>query len=89
MSQEHQHEWIVFSTAVNIVSLLVRCECGAVGLVKAPTAKEWGRAFHAPSHPYPWKEPQRVEILEGWTTEKRIYPKGYNVVRRTGPDSLI
>lgn len=82
MSQEHEHKWMVFSTVVDMVSLFVRCECGAVGLVKDPTAEEWSKAYHAPSLNYPWPEPQRVEVLEGWTTVRREDSGHYDVVKR-------
>jgi hypothetical protein len=65
---EHNHDWHVFSTILDKSSLLVRCECGAVGVVEDPSKAEWNKAFHAPSHPYQWGEPDRVKIIPGYTT---------------------
>lgn len=49
----HAHEWVVFSTALADVCLLVQCvDCGMVGIVPDPSEKEWSDAFHAPSRPY-------------------------------------
>ncbi len=60
---QHAHEWLVFSTALDTGSLLVRCRaCGALGTVERPSAEEWQRAFTAPSAPYPWTEPDRVTV---------------------------
>ena len=61
-----QHEWGVFSTVLEDVTLLVQCvECGAYGRVCDPTADEWQQAFHAPSNPYHWPDKERVELLLG------------------------
>ena len=64
----HDHEWYIFSTIVDQVKLLARCECGAVGTIAAPTGEEWEKAFHALSKPYRWNGPERVELLPGFTT---------------------
>jgi succinate dehydrogenase/fumarate reductase-like Fe-S protein len=38
----HEHKWVVYSTALAEVSLLVRCiECGALGSVRDPSEEEW------------------------------------------------
>jgi hypothetical protein len=58
-----QHEWWVFSTAIGARLLMLYCEkTGATGVVRNPTTEEWSRAFMAPSSPYRWHEPDRVEI---------------------------
>jgi hypothetical protein len=55
------HEWRVVSTASHPVCLELQCSsCGTYGTVDDPTADEWEEAFHAPSKPYPWTEPDRV-----------------------------
>lgn len=57
------HEWVVFSTALKDVSLLVQCvNCGAGGTVDDPTKEEWSEAFHAPTSPYGWDNGSRVVI---------------------------
>jgi hypothetical protein len=57
----HNHEWVVFSTALADVSLMVRCDgCGAWGTVDDPSAEEWSEAFHAPTKPYRWNDGSRV-----------------------------
>jgi hypothetical protein len=59
--QPHEHEWVVFSTALATVSLMVQCVgCGAWGTVDDPSEEEWSAAFHAPSRPYRWGEGSRV-----------------------------
>ena len=65
MKPKCEHKWIVFSTAVVSVALILRCKtCGKVGVVKDPTAREWSKAFHAPTDPYPWRgKAARVEVL--------------------------
>ncbi len=58
-----EHEWIVFSTALAEVRIMVQCvECGAHGTVDDPTKDEWADAFHAPSQPYLWDDNSRVTI---------------------------
>lgn len=58
------HSWVVFSTCLSTVKLMVQCAgCGIVGVVPEPTVQEWGDAFHAPSNPYQWTEPERVRVL--------------------------
>ncbi len=57
------HEWVVFSTALQEVCLMVECvECGAFGTVDDPTKQEWRRAFSASSHPYGWAAKERVTV---------------------------
>jgi hypothetical protein len=59
------HEWVVFSTCLGTVELMVECaKCGAFGTVASPTQEEWSEAFHAPSKPYAWHDPSRVTIRE-------------------------
>jgi len=78
---KHSHRWIVFSTLLDKVWLLVMCECGDVGAVKDPTDEEWMKAYHAPSSPYPWLEPDRVDVLEGWTSVQDKDHKVWRVVK--------
>lgn len=57
------HDWWVFSTAILDGVLMVECRAtGAFGIVRNPTKEEWRKAFHAPSRPYRWDQPERVEI---------------------------
>jgi hypothetical protein len=60
---KHEHEWVVFSTALQEGLLMLQCvECGAMGTVDDPTREEWAEAFHAPSRPYRWTEEARVHV---------------------------
>lgn len=57
------HEWVVFSTALQQVCLMVECaKCGAFGTVDDPTKDEWRRAFRASSQPYGWGANERVTV---------------------------
>ena len=38
----HTHDWYVFSTEMSTISLLVKCECGDVGLVGDPLQRRMG-----------------------------------------------
>lgn len=59
----HEHEWVVYSTAIGDCCLMLQCvECGAMATVDDPTKEEWSRAFHAPSRPYLWTEEGRVHV---------------------------
>jgi len=77
----HSHKWIVFSTLLEESWLLVKCECGDVGAIKDPTSEEWSEAYHAPSSPYLWPDPERVEVLPGWTTVFNSDHRVWTVVR--------
>jgi len=58
------HDWWVVSTAVQDGVLMLECEkTGALGIVRNPTRKEWKSAFYAPSNPYRWNDPLRVEVI--------------------------
>jgi hypothetical protein len=58
---EAGHEWVVYSTALNEVWLMLQCvECGLLGTVEDPSPEEWSEAFHAPSSPYRWRDELRV-----------------------------
>jgi len=62
-AEECDHEWVVFSTALNEGCLMVQCViCGAHGSVDDPAADEWNEAFYAPSNPYRWMDYERVNI---------------------------
>lgn len=64
-SEKHKHHWVVFSTALKQVCLMVQCvECGAYGTVDDPTAEEWKDGFFAPDHPYRWHDDARVTIKD-------------------------
>lgn len=70
-----KHEWVVFSTALAEVCIMVQCvECGAHGTVDDPTIEEWGRAFDASENPYLWREDSRVTLrgLDGDCFVERI-----------------
>jgi hypothetical protein len=57
------HNWVVFSTALEEGWLMVQClTCAAGGTVDDPSAAEWRAAFHAPSRPYRWTYPARVTL---------------------------
>jgi hypothetical protein len=59
----HEHHWVVFSTAIREVALLVGCaECGAFGTVDDPTPEEWAEAFDASLNPYRWHDGTRVTV---------------------------
>lgn len=59
----HEHDWWVFSTAIQDVVIMCQCrDCGAFGIVEEHSREEWGQAFHAPSHPYRWHDPERVIV---------------------------
>jgi hypothetical protein len=62
-TKPHQHEWVVFSTALKECCLMVQCvECGTIGTVDDPSQKEWQDAFDAPSNPYRWDDESRVTV---------------------------
>ena len=62
--EEVTRDWWVFSTALEDVVLMLECRnTGAYGIVRNPTRKEWREAFYAPSKPYRWTQPERVEIV--------------------------
>ncbi len=57
----HNHEWVVFSTALKEGWLMLQCvECGAMGTIDDPSTEEWSAAFLAPSRPYRWHDLARV-----------------------------
>jgi len=57
------HEWVVFSTALAEVWLMVQCvRCGAHGTVDDPSKDEWAEAFTAPLAPYLWADNARVTL---------------------------
>ncbi len=57
------HEWVVFSTALKDVCLMVQCvQCGAMGTVDDPDEQEWSEAYYAPSQPYGWDDDSRVTV---------------------------
>lgn len=65
-----QHEWVVFSTALQEGWLMLQCvECGMMGTVENPTKEEWSEAFHAPSQPYRWYDDACVVIKDHLTSE--------------------
>lgn len=55
------HDWTVYSTAINQICLELICEnCLSAGIVDDPTKQEWCEASTAPSKPYHWDDPTRV-----------------------------
>ena len=59
----HEHEWVVYSTAMKERWLMLQCaDCGTMATVDDPTKEEWSRAFHAPSKPYRWTDEARVHV---------------------------
>ena len=65
ITEDHTHEWVVFSTALAEGWLMLQCvECGRHGTVENPSREEWSEAFHAPSRPYRWRDEARV-VLKG------------------------
>ena len=57
-------DWRVFSTNLTTVELMLRCaKTDAFGVVPNPTAEEWERAFHAPSHPYRWPKSEYGRVV--------------------------
>lgn len=78
---KHEHEWVVFSTALTEVWLMVQCVvCRAMGTVDHPTTAEWAKAFYAPSRPYLWPDASRVTIRHP------IFAKPYVVRKCEGPN---
>lgn len=64
MPQECNHKWMVVSTCVTTVELIVQCtNCRSAGIVSDPTKKEWRKAWSAPSNPYRWENNDRVTLL--------------------------
>lgn len=56
------HEWQVVSTVLSESALQTHCKiCGLYGSVSDPSDDEWEKAFEAPSSPYDWLHPERVE----------------------------
>jgi hypothetical protein len=62
-SMNHEHEWVVYSTAMKECWLMLQCvECGAMATVDDPTKQEWRQAFYAPSRPYRWTDEAQVHV---------------------------
>ena len=77
----HDHEWVVFSTALSEGSLMLQCvQCGAMGTVDQPTKEEWNDAFHASTCPHRWRDATRVTIRHA------TFPEFYVVPKQPGPD---
>lgn len=59
----NEHEWVVFSTAINDGVLMLQCvDCGKNAIVSDPTLEEWSEAFTAPTQPYRWRDQGRVRV---------------------------
>ena len=57
------HEWVVFSTALEEGWLMLQCvNCGLHATVDDPSKKEWSQAYDAPSKPYRWHDATRVVL---------------------------
>jgi hypothetical protein len=81
MTNDCEHEWVVFSTVLAEKLLMVQCvKCGAMGTIDRPTKQEWRRAFRAPSCPYRWHDGLRVTIRHP------ICPDFYVVRKQPGLD---
>jgi hypothetical protein len=58
------HDWMVFTTYVEDVSIGVFCRrCGCDGVIRKPTRADWMRAFDAPNNPYPWRNGHAVRFI--------------------------
>jgi hypothetical protein len=70
------HEWVVFSTALAEVWLMLQCvhHCSAYGSVDDPNSDEWAEAFYAPSDPYLWADKSRVTIRGCFDPKPLIIP---------------
>ena len=56
------HDWQVVCLITSEIALQTQCKrCSLYGSVSDPTEEEWAKGFGAPSNPYDWLEPQRVE----------------------------
>ena len=63
--KRHQHEWVVFSSALQEHWLMLQCvECGVMGTVEDPSAYEWKRAGKASMRPFRWSDDKRVVVRE-------------------------
>lgn len=70
------HEWVVFSTAMNDGCLMLQCvQCGLHATVDDPSKEEWSKAYHAPSKPYRWRDETRVVIHEEHPADQRYVQK--------------
>ena len=59
MTDCNEHEWVVFSTCLGTIELMVECvKCGAFGTVPEPTREEWSRAVDV----YRWHDNSRVIV---------------------------
>ncbi|MCD0459568.1 hypothetical protein [Roseiconus lacunae] len=82
-AEQCNHEWVVFSTAIDDGCLMVQCvNCGAHGSVDDPSPEEWSEAFHAPTHPYLWTEKRRVNV-------RGVLPPGSWYVGRVDDQSSL
>ena len=71
-----EHEWVVFSTAVDQGWLMLQCvNCGLHATVDDPSKEEWSEAFYAPSQPYRWHDEARVVIHEDKPAHRRYVQK--------------
>src|SRR5262249_37322289 len=69
-----EHEWVVFSTALQRGALILECMgCHAFGVVEDPTSEGWGEAHDAPSQPYRWQGNACVKIIRQPGEVKRSY----------------
>jgi hypothetical protein len=59
-----EHEWVVFSPAIEDRVLMVECaSCHAGGVVEDSSPEEWAAAHHAAAVPYRWEHGGRVRPL--------------------------
>lgn len=58
------HDWLVFTTYMEDVSIGVFCRrCGADGVIQRPTKADWDRAYGAPENPYRWRNGCAVRFI--------------------------
>ena len=61
--RDRPDDWWVYSTAVAEGAILVENRAtGQRATVRDPSREEWDAAFHAPSAPYRWPNPERLVI---------------------------
>jgi hypothetical protein len=80
-----EHEWVVFSTAVKPVWLMLQCvKCGHLATVHDPSLEEWMQAFDAPWKPYRWQDETRVVLHEERPAAQRYVQKRPPTAKKCG-----
>ena len=58
------HDWLVFTTYTEDVSIGVFCRrCGVDGVIRRPKKADWNKAFDAPQQPYRWRNGHAVRFI--------------------------